>query len=139
MTGWAIFWLCCGVSFIIAFITGIITFIKTEDKMAYDYDKKLNQYKSYEDRDYDELDFPGLLSCPSCKNAKISLRRNMDIPNVTISSGRIEFYPGDIRIAYKIICPECGMQTKEFKQASEAIINWNGRSESTEIVKKEEL
>lgn len=126
------------ISFIISFITGIVVKIKTEDRITDEYREKLNQYKSYDDRTNDDEDFPGLLSCPSCKNVKITLRSSTYVPNVYISGGRIEFSVCDITTKYKIICPQCGMQTKDFKHASEAIINWNGRSDSTEIVKKEE-
>ena len=138
MTSSAVFGLCFGISFIVSLITGIIVKIKTEDKITDEYRAKLNQYKSYDDRIKDDEDFPYLLSCPSCKNVKITLRSSTYVPNVYISNGRIEFSALDITTKYKIICPQCGMQTKDFKHASEAIINWNGRSESTEIVKKEE-
>lgn len=138
MTSWTIFWLSFGIAFVISMIIGVIVKIKTEDKITDEYREKLNQYKSYDDRINDDEDFPGLLSCPSCKNVKITLRSSTYVPNVYISSGRIEFSVCDITTKYKIICPQCGMQTKDFKHASEAIINWNGRSESTEIIKKEE-
>ena len=134
MTSCAVFWICFVVSFTISFVMGIIVKIKTENK----YREKLNQSKSYNDRINDDKDFPGLLSCPSCKNVKITLRSSTYVPNVNIYNGRIEFSAIDITTKYKIICPQCGMQTKDFKYASEAIINWNGRSESTEIVKTEE-
>ena len=138
MTSWAIFGICFVVSFIISFITAVVVKIKTEDKILDEYHEKLNQSKSYKERINDDEDFPGLLSCPSCKNVKITLRSSTYIPNIYISGGRIEFLALDVTTKYKIICPQCGMQTKDFKHASEAIINWNGRSESTEIVKKEE-
>lgn len=119
---------------IIASITGIVVKIKTENK----YHEMINQSKSYNDRINNDDDFPGLLSCPSCKNVKITLQSSTYVPNVNIYNGRIEFSACDIATKYKVICRQCGMQTKDFKYASEAIINWNGRSESTEIVKTEE-
>lgn len=134
MTNCTVFWICFAVSFTISFITGIIVKIKTENK----YHEKINQSKSYNDRINNDDDFPGLLSCPSCKNVKITLQSSTYVPNVNIYNGRIEFSACDITTKYKVICRQCGMQTKDFKYASEAIINWNGRSESTEIVKTEE-
>lgn len=138
MSSWVVFWICFVTSLIVSIITGSIVKIKTEDKITDEYREKLNQSKSYNDRIKDDEDFPGLLSCPSCKNVKITLRTSTYVPNVNIYNGKIEFSALDITTKYKIICPQCGMQTKDFTYASDAIINWNGRSESTEIVKKEE-
>jgi len=73
MTNCAVFWICFAVSFTISFITGIIVKIKTENKIFNEYDKKLNQSKSYNNLTNDDKDFPGLLSCPSCNNVKITL------------------------------------------------------------------
>lgn len=86
----------------------------------------------------EEEDFPGLLTCPSCRESKISLIRYIKFPNIKTIDGNIDFYKNDTVVKYHIECPECGMQTKNFDKISEAIMYWNGRSNSTEIVPKED-
>lgn len=127
--------LLCGI--IMSAVTAIISIIKTQDKMTDEYHDKLNQNIPYGSVQKDDMDFPGLIACPNCKNTQITIRRNMNIPNIYISCGRVEFNKNDIYVTYKVICPKCGLQTMDFEYASKAIMNWNGRSESTEIIKKE--
>ena len=102
------------------------------------YKNKLNQTQKYGKYIESFENFPYLMSCPSCGSDNIYIARTMDVPDVKTYNGNIEFYPTDIHITYKAICPKCGMQTTGFSELSKAITNWNTRgnkSDSTEVIK----
>lgn len=120
---------------ILASITCItLSVIITTNAMENMYEKKLYKRQTYKDIQTFEEDFPGLLECPCCHNKKINAITTISIPDINTFDGSIEFCPNDISLEYNIECSECGMQTKKFGELSEAILYWNGKSNSTQII-----
>lgn len=102
------------------------------------YRNKLNQTQKYGKYVDTFENFPYLMPCPSCGSDNACIARTMDVPDIKTYNGHIDFYPTDINITYKAICPKCGMQTTGFSELSRAIANWNTRgnkSDSTEVIK----
>ena len=83
---------------------------------------------------------PGILNCPCCKSQDILTVLTIEFPEIRsncTSYEPISFMRSDTEVTWYIECNECGIKTKEFYTISDAILNWNGRSESTELIKKE--
>ena len=83
---------------------------------------------------------PGILNCPCCKSQDILTVARIKFPEIQTkysSYEPISFVSSETYITWVIECDECGMQTKEFYSIDKAILNWNGRSESTELIKTE--
>lgn len=84
---------------------------------------------------------PGILNCPCCKSQDILTVMTIKFPEISSNCSSYEpisFARHDTDVTWYIECNECGIKTKEFGTISDAILNWNGRSESTELIKKEE-
>lgn len=84
---------------------------------------------------------PGILNCPCCKSQDILTVMTIKFPKIFANRSTYEpisFANSDTDVTWYIECNECGIKTKEFDTISDAILNWNGRSESTELIKKEE-
>ncbi len=97
-------------------------------RIAY-YEKKLDDsYRNY------SLDV--IKECPLCKSKEVTLQETIKFPdievNVPYNDSKIKFYTHDIQSTWKIRCTSCGCSSKEFSDISEAINNWNNRTERIE-------
>lgn len=104
---------------------------------------KLSKCHKLEPTDYIRryTNIPGILNCPCCKSQDILTVMTIKFPKIISNRSSydpISFDEHNTDVTWYIECNECGIKTKEFDEINDAILNWNGRSESTELIKKEE-
>jgi len=93
------------------------------------YEKKLDDsYRNY------SLDV--IKVCPLCKSKEVTLEEAIKFPDIEVNApyggSKIIFHTYDIKSTWKIRCISCGCSSKEFNDISEAINNWNNRTERIE-------
>ena len=95
-------------------------------------------YITYQPKDkvieYDKfVGFP----CPCCRSSNIELITTIKFSKISSYKKKISFYENSTELSYKIKCMDCGIQTESNKNINVVILDWNGKSQSTEIIKKE--
>ena len=95
-------------------------------------------YITYKPKDkvieYDKfVGFP----CPCCRSSNIELITTIKFSEIFSYKKKITFYENSTELSYKIKCMDCGIQTEANKNINTVILDWNGKSQSTEIIKKE--
>ena len=95
-------------------------------------------YITYQPEDkvieYDKfIGFP----CPCCRSSNITLITTIKFSKISSYKKKINFYENSTELSYKIKCSDCGIQTEANKDINTVILDWNGKSQSTEIIKKE--
>ena len=94
------------------------------------YEKKLDDsYRNY------SLDV--IKECPLCKSKEVTLQEAIKFPDIEVNApyyggDKIIFHTYDIKSTWQIRCTSCGCSSKEFSDISEAINNWNNRTERIE-------
>lgn len=98
--------------------------------------RRIAQYEKKLDDSYRNYNLDVIKECPLCKNKKVTLQEAIKFPsikvNVPFCNSKIRFYTSDIQSTWKIKCDSCGCSSKEFYNISEAINNWNNRTERIE-------
>ena len=92
-----------------------------------------HQPEEYEEKYDNFLAFP----CPCCRSNNVQMIVTIKFGNITSYKKKITFYEDSTKLSYKIKCQECGIQTENNQDLSKTILDWNGKSQSTEIIKKE--
>lgn len=98
--------------------------------------RRIAQYEKKLDDSYRNYDLDIIKECPLCKSKEVTLQEAIKFPNIEVNvpyaSSKIKFYTHDIKSTWKIRCIVCGCSSTEFNDISEAINNWNNRTERIE-------
>lgn len=98
--------------------------------------RRIAQYEKKLDDSYRNYDLDIIKECPLCKSKEVTLQEAIKFPNIEVNvpyaSSKITFHTYDIKSTWKIRCIACGCSSTEFNDISEAINNWNNRTERIE-------
>ena len=98
--------------------------------------RRIAQYEKKVDDSYRNYDLDIIKECPLCKSKEVTLQETIKFPdievNVPYGGSKITFHTYDIKSTWKIRCTSCGCSSTEFNDISEAINNWNNRTERIE-------
>ena len=98
--------------------------------------RRIARYEKKVDDSYRNYDLDIIKECPLCKSKEVTLQETIKFPDIFVNapygSNKITFYTHDIKSTWKIRCTACGCSSTEFNDISEAINNWNNRTERIE-------
>lgn len=98
--------------------------------------RRIAHYEKKVDDSYRNYSLDIIKECPLCKSKEVTLQETIKFPNIEVNvpycNSKIRFYTSDIRSTWKIRCESCGCSSTEFYDISEAINNWNNRTERIE-------
>lgn len=95
-------------------------------------------YKTYQPKDY-EIEYDNFLAfpCPCCRSNNVQMIVTIKFSLIRSYKKEITFYEKETKLNYKIKCKDCGIQTESNEDLNKTILDWNGKSQSTELIKKE--
>lgn len=115
---------------------GLLIVIPLVIAACYGLYRRIAKYEKKLDDSYRNYSLDIIKECPLCKSKEVTLQETIKFPNIEVNvpyaSSKIKFYTHDIQSTWKIRCTSCGCSSKEFSDISEAINNWNNRTERIE-------
>lgn len=115
---------------------GLLIVIPLVIAACYGLYRRIAQYEKKVDDSYRNYSLNVIKECPLCKSKEVTLQETIKFPNIEVNvpyaSSKIKFYTHDIQSTWKIKCTSCGCSSTEFSDISEAINNWNNRTERIE-------
>lgn len=116
--------------------TGIFIVVPLLIAACYGLYRRIAQYEKKLDDSYRNYSLDVIKECPLCKSKEVSLQETIKFPNIEVNvpycDSKIKFHTFDIKSTWKIRCTACGCSSTEFNDISEAINNWNNRTERIE-------
>ena len=122
--------------FIIGIFTAAVIIIPLLIATCYGLYRRIAQFEKKVDDSYRNYDLDIIKECPLCKSKEVTLQEAIKFPNIEVNvpycNSKIQFHTCDIKSTWKIRCTACGCSSTEFNDISEAINNWNNRTERIE-------
>lgn len=121
---------------LIGIFTAAVIIIPLLIAACYGLYRRIAKYEKKLDDSYRNYSLDVIKECPLCKSKEVTLQETIKFPdievNVPYSGSKITFHTFDIKSTWKIRCTVCGCSSTEFNDISEAINNWNNRTERIE-------
>lgn len=121
---------------LIGIFTAAVIIIPLLIAACYGLYRRIARYEKKLDDSYRNYNLDVIKECPLCKSKEVTLQETIKFPNIEVNvpyaSSKIKFYTHDIQSTWKIRCIACGCSSTEFNDISEAINNWNNRTERIE-------
>lgn len=115
---------------------GLLIVVPLVIAACYGLYRRIARYEKKPDDSYRNYSLNIIKECPLCKSKEVTLQETIKFPNIEVNvpygSSKIKFYTHDIKSTWKIMCTSCGCSSTEFSDISEAINNWNNRTERIE-------